>query len=134
MARRPEYNLAEKFTLLKEHAQTTATQTIKVYKVPVGRKLRIDRASYINVTGLALDPSNFFVGTLKNGATVAATLFNTNTSGGAALTANTFFDAVLSATDSARIFAAGDIILLVNTLTGTQTLPTGTLILEGRLF
>lgn len=127
---------SEKFTLPKEHAEVTATTTLKLYKVPAGRTLRLDRASYINVTGLAGHATDAFAGTVQNASTVVATLFNTDTgdAGGASLTANTFVEGVLSATDASRVFVAGDIVSLVLTEDGTATLPAGTLVLEGRLF
>lgn len=135
MPRRPNLVEAEKFTLLKEHAEVTATTAIKVYKVPAGRTLRLDRATYVNVTGLAGDGTNAFAGTVQNDATVAATLFNTDTgdAGGATLAADTIVQATL-ATDANLVFAADAIVSLVLTEDGTATLPAGTVVLEGRLF
>jgi hypothetical protein len=136
MLRRPNNVETEKFTLLKEHAEVSATTTIKVYKVPAGRTLRLDRASYINVTGLVGDGTNAFAGTVQNSSTVAATLFNTDTgdAGGASLAADTFVEGTLSATSANCVFVAGDIVSLVLTEDTAATLPAGTLILEGRLF
>lgn len=134
MARREQTVEAEKIALVKEHASVTQTTTIKVYKVPAGRTFRLDRASYINVTGLAADGTNAFAGTVQNAATVAATLFNTDSgdADGAALAADTFVEGVVVA--AAAVFAAGDIVSLVLTEDAAATLPAGTLVLEGRLF
>jgi hypothetical protein len=136
MIRRPDNVTAEKWTLTYENASLTGTTTVKLYKVPTGRTLRLDRASYINPTGLAGDGTNAFAGTVQNASTVAATLFNTDTgdAGGAALTADTFVEGTLSATDGSRVFQAGDVVSVVFTEDGTQTLPVGTTVLEGRLF
>lgn len=134
MPRRPDDIRAEKVFFPKEQASTAATLTLKVFKVPPNKKFRLDSVHYNNVTGLAANAANFFVGTIKNGATVAATVFNTNSVGGAAIAADTPTYGTLSGTDSARIFNAGDVLLFVATLTGTQTLPAGTLVLEGRFF
>lgn len=134
--RRKDDLRAEKFMLLKEHAQVTATTTIKLYKVPAGRSLRLTAAQYVNVTGLANDGTNAFAGTIQNGSNVAALLFNTD-SGDAdvkAIAADTIVAADLSATDAFRTFAAGETVTLVLTEDGTATLPAGTVVLEGLLF
>ncbi len=134
MPRRPNVVETEKVTFLKDHAALTATTTVLTYKVPAGRTLRLDRASYVNPTGLVADAANSFTGTVKNGATVAATVFNTATTGGATLPVDTFVEGVLSATDASRVFQAGAVVSLVLTETGTATLPAGTFVLEGRLY
>lgn len=129
---------AERFTLLKEHAQATATTSLKVYKVPANRTLRLTRATYLNVTGLAEDNDNNFAGAVKNTTTVVADLFNTDANldpdTGASLAADTFVEGTLSATAADHVFAGGDEVLLVLTETGAATLPAGTLILEGYLY
>lgn len=136
MTRRPNDVEAERLSLLKEHAELTATTTIKLYKVPAGRTFRLDSVQYNNVTGLAGHATDAFAGTVQNGATVAATLFNTDTgdAGGASLAADTPAFGTLSATSASRVFAAGDVVSLVLTEDGTATLPAGTLVFEGRLF
>lgn len=137
MGRRPNNLEAEKWILPYENASLSASLTVKHYKVPTGRTLRLDRASYINPTGLTGDNANDFSLEVKNGATQACLVFNTDLNDatpGASLPVNTFVEGTLSATDSARVFQAGDIVSLVFTLEGTQTLPVGHLVLEGRLF
>lgn len=113
---------------VQDHAQRTATLTQKLFKSR--KKIRIERVDYINPTGLAGAAGNGFLGEIRNGATVVATIFNTNTSaGGATLTADTFITATLTATLANRIFALADIASLVLTLTGAATLPTGTVVI-----
>ncbi len=133
--RRPEPYEAEKFTLGYDHAALTDTLAVKLYKVPTGRRLRIDRISYINPTGLVGHGTDAFAGEVKNGSTVVASLFNTDTgdAGGASLAADTFVEGVLNATDANRVLAAGDILSAVFTEDGSATLPAGHLVIEGRL-
>lgn len=129
-------NTREPRTISFDHPSVTATTTWKMWKVPAGRKFRVTRCSYINVTGLAADNTNDFSGDLKNGSTVVAAIFNTDGNdvpAGAALAANTFVEGVLSATDASLVYAAGDILSLVATLEGTQTLPAGRVLVEGYL-
>ncbi len=118
------------------HAQVTANTTLKVYKVPANRTLRLTRATYHNVTGLANDGTNAFAGTIQNGSDVAIKLFNTD-SGDAdvkAIAADTIVIGDLSATDAFLVFEGGEEITLVLTEDGTATLPAGTLVLEGYLY
>lgn len=133
--RRKDDVRAEKITLTKEHPEVTATTVMKVYKVPVGRAFHLTRALYHNITGLAADATNAFAGTVQNAATVAFTLFNTDSgdAGGALLTADAFVEGV-AGTAAARSFVAGDEITLVLTEDAAATLPAGTLILEGLLY
>lgn len=119
-----------------DHVQVTATTTVKLWKVPTARKFVLERASYINVTGLATDATDAFRGELRNGSVVMATLFNTDTDdvpAGASVAANTFVEATLSSTASELWLAAADIISLVLTEDGTATLPAGRVIFEGYL-
>lgn len=129
-------NTREPRTIPFDHPQVTATTTWKMWKVPAGRKFRVTRASYINVTGLAADNTNAFAGTLQNGSTVVASLFNTDGNdvpAGASLAADTFVEGTLSATDASLVLAAGDILSLVVTEDGAATLPAGRLVVEGYL-
>jgi hypothetical protein len=125
---------ADKIVVSREIASVSATTTVHLYKVPAGRKFRLERVLFINPTGLAIDPANAFKGEIKDSAVVMSTVFDTLTgdTGSASLPANTFVDAALIA---ANIGAIGnDVIDLVLTKTGTQTLPAGSLVIEGRLF
>lgn len=126
----------EPWSLTYTHAAITADATIKLYKVPTGRSLVLTRVSYINPTGLAADNTNAFRGTVNNGATVAAAIFNTDGNDdpvGAALPADTFVDGVLATAQADRVFEAGEIVSFVADEDGDTTLPIGTLRLEGRL-
>ncbi len=130
MARRDNQFLREKVVFLFPHASTTATVTHKIFKAK--RAFIVDAIRYINPTGLAGDGTNAFAGDVKNGSTVVATVFNTDTgdAGGASLAADTFVDGVIDA--AAATLAAGDILSLVLTEDGTATLPAGLLQVEGR--
>lgn len=107
-------------------ASTAAT---RAFKTLVARKrCFVERVDYINDTGLAVDPANYYNIAVKNGSAVINTLANTNTSGGAAIVANTVYNGTLG-TKAARTLAAGDTVTFEPTKTGTQTLPIGTFVL-----
>jgi hypothetical protein len=128
---RPPTPYQEKVVISYDHPQVTATTTWKIFKAK-GRPFRIDSVRYINPTGLAADATNVFAGTLKNGSTVMATIFDTDSDTGAALAADTFVDGTLSATQANRVLAADDVLSLVATEGGTATLPAGRVVVEGR--
>lgn len=134
-ARHPLRFEAEKVTITREIASTAATATTHLYKVPVGRKFRLERVLYLNPTGLALDAANAFKGEVKDGSTVMSTVFDTLTgdAGSAALPANTFVERAPAAIPN-PIAASTDVIDFVATKSGTQTLPAGSIVIEGRLF
>lgn len=125
----------EKVVMTYDNASTAATLSVKLYKCPADRKFVVDRVIYVNPTGLATDASNYFLGEVKNttASVTMNTVFNTNSAGGAALTANAFATGVQSATAANRWLAANDELSVVFTKTGTQTLPAGHLVIEGRL-
>lgn len=131
--KRPNRHLEEKLVLSFDHAQATATTTHKLWKVPTGKSFVVDRVSYINPTGLVGDATNTFKGEVMNGATVMATVFDTDTDTGASLAADTFVEATLSATPANTWLAADDVLSFVLTEGGTATLPAGRLVIEGRL-
>ena len=134
--RRPNDHLFERQVLTYDHAALTDDTTVKLYKVPAGRSFRVDRISYINPTGLAADNTNAFSLSVKNGSTLISLVFNTDGNddpAGASLDADTFVEATLTATDSDRVLAAGDILSAVFDEDGAATLPAGRLIIEGRL-
>lgn len=135
MPRIPDNKYQEKIVIDFDHPSVTATTTWKVWKCPAGKSFVLDRASYINPTGLVGDATNAFLGEVRNGATVMATLFNTDTgdAGGASLAVDTFVEGTLSATAASLWLAAGDVISLVATEDAAATLPAGRLVLEGRL-
>lgn len=135
IARIPDTKYEEKVVMTFDHPAVTATTTWKVWKCPTGKSFVLDRASYISPAGLVGDATNAFLGEVKNGSTVMATLFNTDTddAGGASLAVDTFVEGTLSATAANLWLAAGDVISLVATEDATATLPAGRLVLEGRL-
>ncbi|MGN6103650.1 MAG: hypothetical protein ACTHU0_00970 [Kofleriaceae bacterium] len=118
------------------HAEQTANATLNVWRAPVGRAFRIDRVLYINPTGLAADATNAFRCELKNGATLVATVFNTDSNDaptGAALVANTFIELTSDAEIPSRLVDVGNTLSIVFTEDGTAILPPGQLFVEGCL-
>lgn len=123
----------ERVVLVFEHGQLTATTTIKLFKAR--RRFHVDSVEYINPTGLAADATNAFRGEVKNGSTLVASIFNTDSNddpAGAALPADTHVAGVLAASKPDRGLAKGDVLSLVLTEDGTATLPPGRLQVEGR--
>lgn len=134
--KRDQVTERERIVLTFDHPQVTATTAWKMWQCPTGRAFELERASYINVTGLAGDGTNAFAGTVQNAATVMATLFNTDTgdAGGASLAADTFVEGVPSATLASRWLAAADVLSLVVTEDAAATLPAGRVVVEGFLY
>lgn len=128
---RPKNPYQEKVVITYDHPQVTATTTWKIFKAK-HRPFKVDSVRYISPTGLAADATNVFAGTLQNGSTVVATIFDTDSDTGAALAADTFVDGTLSATPANRTLAADDVMSLVATEGGTATLPAGRVVVEGR--
>lgn len=134
MTRRPNDFLQERFYLDFDHVSVTADTTIKLYKVPAGKSLRIDRVTYINPTGLAQDASNTFNVKITDGTVVIASWDTTTTTGQGSLPANDWVDLVLIAdTGTNRVLAETEILTLFLDETGTATLPAGRIVVEGRL-
>jgi hypothetical protein len=135
MDKLPQTKYEEKVVITFDHPAVTGTTTWKIWKCPAGKAFVLDRASYINPTGLAEDTTNTFAGTVQNGSTVMATLFNTDSDGAGTntLAADTFVEGTLSATATDLWLAADDIISLVATEGAVASLPAGRLVLEGRL-
>lgn len=126
----------ERLALSFSHAALTATTTHKYWVTPAGRTFLVDRVLYINDTGLAGDATNTFKLEIKNGATLITEVFNTDTNDaipGAALAAATFIEKDTAVEVPSRVLLAGETLSAVFTLEGTQTLPAGRLVVEGRL-
>lgn len=126
----------ERLSLSFAHAALTATTTLKLWTPPAGRGFALDRVLYINDTGLAGDATNTFKLEIKNGATLMTEVFNTDTNDaipGAALAAATFIEKDTDAEVPSRALSLAETLSAVFTLEGTQTLPAGRLIVEGRL-
>jgi hypothetical protein len=116
------------------HVAESATVTIQIYKAPPGRAFKVDRVLYVNPTGLAQDPTNYFVIGAFNPATGNnAASWSTLTGAQGSLPANTIEALVLSASAPDLVIPPGGVLDLVCTLHGTQTLPPGAVRVEGRL-
>jgi hypothetical protein len=127
----------ERIAISYDHAALTADTTVKLYKVPAGKSLEVTRVSYINPTGLALDPTNAFALQLKNDSTVVAAIANTDTDdnpAGVAIPADTFVEGVLSATAANVWLDAAEVLSILFDEDGTATLPAGRLVVEGYLY
>lgn len=134
MPRRKNDLLQERVVLAYDHVEVTGDLTVKLWKVPAGRSFRLDRALYINPTGLAEDASNHFnVKVLKGSTIMANWSTDSDLAGTNSIPADTFIDLTLSSTDADTVAAAADVISLFLDETGTQTLPAGRVVLEGRL-
>lgn len=133
--RRANQVLQERVVLSVDHAQVTGDTTIKFWKVPTGRSFILDRALYINPTGLAEDAGNWFQVAVKKGSTVMADTNTDSDSAGAdnSIAADTFTELAKSATAANLVAASDDVLSLVLDETGTATLPAGKLVVEGRL-
>lgn len=130
--RRPSSFTAEKIAISYDHAALSASATPKIYQAT--GLFQVTAVRYINPTGLALDNTNTFSLQIKNGSSVVAAVFNTDgddVPAGVALAANTFVSGVLGAA-ALLVLAAGDVLSADFVKEGTQTLPAGRLIIEGR--
>lgn len=130
--RRENKHLQEQIVLAYEHVSVTADTTVKLWTIPTGRQFRVDGVWYNNVTGLAVDVTNFFDIQVLKGSTVMAN-WSTETGQEGALVADTPVDLTLSATDANRVAAAADVISLKLDEDGTATLPAGRIVIRGRL-
>jgi hypothetical protein len=128
-AKRENNHLQEPFLLTYDHAQLTATTAVKLFKVPAGRKLRIDAVDYINPTGLAADASNYFALKLLGTDSEPIFVWSTETGSEGTIDANTFVNLV---TEGSPVLSEGDILSAVFDETGTATLPAGRLVVRGR--
>lgn len=129
--RNPNEFLQELVVLSYDHAALTADTPVKLLKVPAGKKFRLDKAEYINPTGLAQDAANYFAIEVKKDATVMAS-WSTLTGAQGTIAADTFVDLVKSGTDANLVAAAGAIISVNFDETGVQTLPAGRIVVHGR--
>lgn len=134
MVRRKNQFLGDKVTISLDHVSTNATLSVKMWKTPAGRALRIERMAYINVTGLATDATNYFDVNVVHGAgPTNAGKWSTLTGAEGAIAANTFIDLTKNATDANLVVPPGTEISLSLVKTGTQTLPAGRVVIEGTL-
>ncbi len=132
MPAKPKNPYQSDFTLAFDHAQVVNTDTtVRMFKVPAGKRLRVDSVQYFNATGLAANASNFSNIKLLKASTVA---FNWSTETGqqGTIAADSWNSMVGSATDGDKVFAAGDVMSLFADMTGTVTLPAGRVVVHGR--
>jgi hypothetical protein len=131
MSLRPDNVRQKPFTHTQGHASVTADKTTDMFLVPAGRTLVIDSVQYVNQTGLAADDTNFYIIKLLNGAIVAGSWSTKTTGGNGALVADTLVTAALSATPTDLVVPGGTKLKLFLDLTGTATLPAGSIRVDG---
>ena len=129
--RRPNNHEWERTTWILENASLTATTERQLFLVPTGRTWKLDRATYINPTGLAVDATNFFTLQVLNDATVMADWSTETTVGEGAIPADAHATLVNSSTAADLVAAAADVISVNYAEDGTATLPAGMIIIEG---
>lgn len=122
----------DRFPIPLDVVSHNATATVHFHKCT--RDFILESVDYINPTGLASDDTNYFVITIQDGSTVMASYSTKTTGGQGTITADTFTTVPLSATAANLDATKGDVIALVVTLHGTQTLPAGRIVLHGRYF
>ena len=148
MTRRIDQVRGERVTICFAHGAATADSLInKIYKIPTGKRFKLDRVSYVNPTGLAADNTNFFDISIKKGETATFTAkmaaWSTDGNGlginGAAaegsLGANVMVE--LTKSSAAADLTAGGTgeteLALALDENGDTTLPTGYVVVEGWL-
>lgn len=125
--------IQERVVLSFDHPAVTSTTTWKFFKVPAGRKLRIDAVEYLNPTGLAEDASNIFALAVKQGSTTVGSLSTDSAAvADASIAANTFTTMTPSATAADLTAPAAAELSLVATETGTASLPAGRIVVHAR--
>lgn len=130
-ARRSPSPWQDRITIPLDVASHAATFTAHFHKCK--HPFVVESVEYINPTGLAADPTNAFDIELKDGATSMAKWSTiTGTAGQGTIAADTFVQLALSATLANQYTAQDDILALVLTLHGAQTLPAGRLVVHGR--
>lgn len=110
----------ERVEFLKDFPATSASANIKL--VTTDKDIDLEQVEICDPTGLAANVSNFYVVSIKAGATVVAS-WSTSTAGQGALPANTHVNMVIPA--ATKRIPAGSVLSLDFVLTGTATLPLG---------
>jgi hypothetical protein len=134
MTRIAQTKYVETVTFRLTNGSTAATITEKVgWFVPVGKSFRVDRVIYNNPTGLVADASNFFVIAVK-GVTSGLVAAQWSTATGVAGQGTLSADIPVTLVNTTNnVLAGGEFPQATYTKTGTQTLPPGSLTIEGRL-
>lgn len=112
-----------------DFASVTADTTHELFKAY--EDLELDKVEIYTTAGLAADASNYFVLSVKKGATVMA-LWSTLTGANGALPAADYATMTLATALDDRRAAAGTKLQLVLDETGTQTLPAGFIVVHFR--
>ena len=119
---------SEHFLLTFEHAAVSADTVLKLLRAD--RKMRVYKAEYLNITGLAEDAANFFDVRLENGGVLMYNHSTETTVGEGTIAADTW---TTLQTDPALADLEKDEELNLNLdETGTATLPAGRLTLHCR--
>lgn len=116
-----------------DHDQLTADAASKVWKNHPTLSFRVDKAYYVNPTGLAAHGTDYVIIALKNGAT-QITKWSTLTGAEGTIAADTYVTLTNSSTESELILAPGDVLTLDIDAHGSPTLPPGRVVLHGRYF
>jgi hypothetical protein len=110
---------------------TAATTTLACETVD--NPTRIDSVEVLNPTGFVADAANYWVLTFQKGSTVIGT-WSTLTGAEGTITANTKAAMTMSATDTAKVAAVGDLLKLVITKHGSPAaFPAGRVVAHGRI-
>jgi hypothetical protein len=125
--RRANEHVQELVVFTVDHGSLTGDTEMMVAAPPW--PMQIDRISYLNLTGLAVDASNFFELSLQVEGTPVAT-HSTETGADGAIGAGVEVELAVTLADS--FVAAGDVITFLADETGTATLPAGRLVVYGR--
>lgn len=126
--RRPNDYWQDRVPLPIDHPSTAATLILKFHKCLL--PFLVEKVDYVNPTGLVSDVTNFFDIELKNGATSIAK-WTTATAAQGTIAAATFVTVPIP-TPANTYPIANDVLSLVLTLHGAQTLPAGRLVVHGR--
>lgn len=128
--RRANKFLQERFQMTFDHASVSADATILLHKVGP-RGIHIDRVTYNNPTGLVAAASNGCIVKLIKNSTVMAS-WSSLTAAQGAIPVNTFIELVYSATAADLAMVPADVMALFLDIQGTDTLPAGHIVIEGR--
>ncbi len=125
--KRPNQFEQDRFVLAFENGSLTADTDAPLMEA--SRRFRINKAKYINPTGLAEDPADYFDIQVKNEALVILN-WSTQTGEEGTLAAGTWVT-LSDPDDTTRlVFESGEELSLTFDETGDTTLPAGRLVLE----
>lgn len=128
MTREANDHLQERVVIPYAHGSLSATYTAKVLRPKY--RMRVSAVEYVNETGLAADPTNYFSLVAKNGATDVAAWSTLDTAEGA-IPASDFITWVAATDPEDMLLAPTDVLTFSATLSGVATLPPGHIIVHG---